>query len=575
MTVSTRAKLCWAAAAVVLAAGTVAIWVIEAQRKVTFVNGFDEALTVRMGSTTVTLGPKGRASARVRVGGADVEVRGADGRVMDRHALLVPSEDSGDAIYNPLGAAPLYQVNVVYSSGGGSGPGPNYRPLAGDRFLVVSADYVFTEPPEKLDLNSKTVYTVRQHVGVQEGGWKVALAELNDAPQGFPRAAALARRIAAALPGDGAAGSWAVHGTMVLDGPAAAAAAALAAVERTNGATWAEYGFVFAMRRAGRAPELRPLYRAQLSKEPDSAAAAVRLARVLPRDEAERVLRPALAAHPDDKSLMTALARVALQTGRPAEAADLYARVAEKDADVVADTPYAAALVRAGRLDDALRVTLARATSKDANAYDVARHVRVARVAGAKPPRKPEELVAQWAQGRDGAVEWLAAVLGDDPPAKHGFFSPVEAATLAIQQVASRDPERALARCREAETGALTQLDDETALLLAAEAWRTGDRALFERLYAASKVIISADALRAWLDRGEEPVDGWRSDAGERAALLLARARRLAAAGEGGAAEKREALRADPLAGPATLAARRWPAPPRAAPAVRLVLAAH
>jgi len=575
VTVSTRTKLCWAAAAVVvLAAGTVAIWVLEAQRRVTFLNGFDEALTIRMRSTTVTVGPRAHASARVRVGGADVEVRGADGRVMDRHALLVPSEDSGHAIYNPLGAAPLYQVNVVYSSGGDSGgPGPNFRPLAGERFVVVSADYVLEEAPERLDVNSKSVYTVRQHVGVQDGGWKIALGELNDAPQGFPRAAALARRIAGALPGDPAAGSWALHGTMVLEGPSAAAAAALSVLEQTKSASWAEYAFVRAMRRAGRAAELRLAYRAQLSKEPGSADAAVRLARVQSRDEAEPVLRAAFAAHPDDKGVMTALARIALQTGRPAEAADLYAHLAEKDdADVVVGLPYALALVRAGRLDEALRVTLVRATSKDANAFDVARYVQVARVPGAKPPRKTEEVVAQWAKGRDGAVEWLAALLGDDPPAKHGTFSPVETVTLAIHQAAKRDPERALALCRAAETGALTQLGDETTLLLTLEAWRTGDRALFDRLYAATSVGLSADALCAWVDRGEEPVDGWRIDAGERAAVLLARARRLAAAGDGGEAAKGEALRADPLAGLATVAARHWPAPPRAAPTVRLVL---
>ncbi len=126
VTVSTRMRLGWAIAIAAMLAGVVAVWLIEAERKVTFVNGFDEKVTVRIGTTTVTIGPKAHASARVRVGGADVEVHGEDGRLMDRHSLLVPSEDRLDAIYNPLGAAPLYQENVVYSSGGGMG-GPGLR----------------------------------------------------------------------------------------------------------------------------------------------------------------------------------------------------------------------------------------------------------------------------------------------------------------------------------------------------------------------------------------------------------------------------------------------------------------
>ena len=87
MSASLRTKLGWAAAAALLVAGSVAIWMFEAQRSVTFVSGFDEPLTVRVGGTSVTLPPHGKRKARVRVGGADVEVRGEDGRLLDRHAL--------------------------------------------------------------------------------------------------------------------------------------------------------------------------------------------------------------------------------------------------------------------------------------------------------------------------------------------------------------------------------------------------------------------------------------------------------------------------------------------------------
>ncbi len=422
-------------------------------------------------------------------------------------------------------------------------------------------------------MKSKSGYTVHQRVGVQDGGWRAALAALNDAPQGFVRAAAVARRIAAALPGEADAMWWAFHGVMVLDGPIAAVATARAALERSKPTAGAEYALIRAMRRAGRVAELRAGFRKQAEQEPGSAARALQLARVLPRDEAAEVLRAAGAAHPDDKEVLTSRARLALQIGRPAEAADLYARVAAQDPDVAGDADFVLAHVRAGRIDEALRATLARVTSGKGDIADVARYVQLTRLRGAKPPRKAAEVVAQWANGADGAVEWLAARLGDEPPAKHGEFSPIEAATLAIQQVATRDPVRALARCQEAEVGALTQLEDETALLLAAEAWRGGDRALFERLYAVTKVAVSADALRDWIDRGEEPVDGWRLDGGERAAVLLARARRLAMEGRASTVDFAEALRQDPLSGPATVAAIRWPAPPRAAPAVRMVLA--
>jgi hypothetical protein len=573
----TRAQLGWAAAAIVIAAGAVAIWLIEAQRTITVVNGLEEKLTVRIGSATTTVGPLAKATLHVRVGGAEVEVKGEGGRLVDRHALLVPSEGGGQALYNPLGAAPVFQENVVYSSGGSTtGPGPNFRPLAGERFVVVHADHVLEDPPKSISVKEKTGYTVRQHVGVLGGGWSSALTMLQDAPAGgYARSVALARRLAAVIPGE-RAGWWALRGTLVLEGPEAASAAALAVADVGEKGKWAEYALVQAMRRAGRGAELQARYRAQLEKEPGSPAAAMLLARVLPPAEADAVMREALQAHPDDDELLRGVARMELKIGRVREAAARYAKLAAKDPDVHGDPLYLDVLLRTGRLDEALKVALSRATSPQGSARDVARYVRLTRLKNAKPPRKADDVVKDWAKGRAGAYEWLASLLGDKPPGAHGEFSPIDRVNLAIQQAVTEDPGIALSRCRDAEFGSLVQLEDETLVLLAAEAARTGDTA-FERLWAVTDLPMSPEAFRGWIDRGEEPPDGWRIDPGERAAVLLARARRLAAAGKADPSATTAAVLADPLIGVATVAGFRWKPPgkatEKATEQVRLVLA--
>jgi hypothetical protein len=570
VTASARTKLGWAAATALLVAGSIATWMYEAQRSVTFVSGFDEKLTVRIGGTKVTVPPHGTVRARVRVGGADVEVLGEDGRLLDRHALLVPGDESGDAIYNPLGAAPLYQENVVYRAAGSSGgPPPNFRALAGDRFLVVHADHVLEDPPRSISVKDSKGYTVHQHVGMLDGGWKTALNELEVESGGYARALELARRISAALPGDEAAGWRSLRITMVLEGPAAVGAAALAALQQEEKGGWAESALLTAMRRMGRASELRDRYRARLREE-KSAKAAEDLARVLPAAQAEEVLTAAVAAQPDAE-LVRWLARLLVKTGRAQEAVAMYERLPEQERDG-GDPVQLLALVRAGRIDDALKLALGRATRPEARALDVARYVRLATKRGVKPPREPKEVVGGWAKGREAAHEWLGSLLGADPPKQHADFPPAQVAALSIQRVATRDPAAALQRCRDAEPGAVFQVDDEMLILLAAEAWRAGDAPLFERLWSASSLPLSLDAVRGWIDRGVEPEDGWRLDPGERAGILLARARRRAASGEGDPRDMSAALTEDPLVGPATVAAARWPAPARADPPVRLVL---
>jgi hypothetical protein len=564
----------WAAAAIVIVAGAVAIWQLEAQRKITVVNGLEERLSVRIGSASATVAPLAKAALHVKVGGAEVEVRGEDGRLLDRHALLVPADGGGDALYNPLGAAPIFQENVVYSSGGSAtGPGPNFRPLAGERLVVVHADHVLEAPPKSISVKEKTGYTVRQHVGVLDGGWKSTLSMLQDAPQGgYARSVALARRLAAAIPGEGA-GWWALRGTMALEGPEAAAAAALAVVAQGEKGRWAEYALVQAMRRAGRGGELVPRYRAQLAKEPGSPAAAMLLSRVLPAPEADAVMREALQAHPDDPELLRGVARMEFKMGRVREAAARFAKLAEKDASVRGDLLYLDVLVRSGRLDQALEISFAHATSAEGSARDVARYVRLTRMKNAKPPRKADDVVKEWAKGRASAYEWLASLLGDTPPATHAEFSPIEKVNLGIQQAVTGDPAAALARCRDAELGSLTQLDDEALVLLTGEAARVGDTALFEKLWAVTDLPMSPEAFRGWIDRGEEPPDGWRIDPGERAGVLLARARRLAAEGKADPAATTAAVLADPLIGVATVGGFRWKAPEKDVSKIRLVLA--
>ena len=204
----TRALVAWSAAVAVLLG--VAWWIVTAgrERQGTVLNPLEEPVTARFGSLEVEVGAGGRAAARVPTGGLDVEVRGKDGRLVDRHVLHLPASGKGQAVYSVLGAAPLYRANVIYAASrerAGSGADDamsGFSALLGERLREVQADYVLRPPPSQIEVSQSSRRTVKTQIDVLPGGWRQALFLAADDPRGAQTASALARRLRRALPGE-------------------------------------------------------------------------------------------------------------------------------------------------------------------------------------------------------------------------------------------------------------------------------------------------------------------------------------------------------------------------------------
>lgn len=123
------------------------------------------------------------------------------------------------------------------------------------------------------------------------------------------------------------------------------------------------------------------------------------------------------------------------------------------------------------------------------------------------------------------------------------------------------DPARAWLPASKASDEELGQLDPRVAFLLAAEYHRAGDPRLATRLLGHAQLYTTIPAAAAWrfVDKGEESEDVREIDGTSRAALLLARARAVEAAGGDGAVLRQKIDHLVPLGGPIAMAARPWP----------------
>lgn len=565
-----KAIVAWAAAAVVIAGGAALLGDGDRSERVHVVNGLDEAVAVRFGETTVKLSPGEHTAAVLTAGPMAVEVRGADGRLLDRHPWDLDVETS-PLVYNVLGAAPLYSTAVVYHAPRANPEAeppqrPRFTVLAGDRWQRVSADYLFTDPPRSISVKG-TGDVTRTFVGVLDGGWKTSL-HATAQELGAARAAVLGRRLQRALPREWLPLVFAVHGGAGGETPDEVTADSAA---RAPELAWVHRAHIGALRRAGRLDEARATYRALAASAPGSAVAAASLLRVLPRAEIDAAAAGALAAHPSDGEVLAAAAYASLAAGRCPEAAARYGRIplaAPEDNGFVED--QVRALLCAGHPDQAAAAALAAARVKGAGYREIALYAQTARVRGAAPPLAPEDLLKEAVPEEHTAAAWVRASLGDLPAGEpQPEAGSREERLLEIIRAATRDPERALRLCSGLDAAALQGLPDEVQHLLALEAYRTGEGVLFELL--RGWLPFGPLEVAAWVDRGVEPEEWWRLADGERPAFALARVRRLQAVGQPVPAALVAALRTDPLRGPATLAAERWPRPKRQEPPVFLL----
>jgi hypothetical protein len=571
-----RAILGWAGVLLALAVGAKCTLDVSRPRYVLVVNPLRAEVVVRFGRTDVTIPPAGpRATARVALspGVHEVEVR-LGGGVLDRHRLTLPAFRRGTAIYNILGATPLYRVRAHFHGGSlastlfASLDSPKrfdgFEVLAGPRLQIVEADAVF-QPPDPADLGPGFLGGTKTYVGRAKGGWETAVTLAHSYGPDPAAIRELLGRLRRSMPYERGLPEREVAFAAVTDGPEAALALARDSVRRAPSSASAHRAFALLMRTTGRAAELRALYREWARQEPDSPAGMAMLLRVLRRAEAEAAAAAVVrASYASDDELWIA-GQVLLGEGRAWDAAAVLGRIPVRGADARAGGDRVRALVQAGDPRAAAKAALE--GLRDASPEDLALFLRVAALPGANPELSPESVLAE-VRKADAEAEYMARALAGTTPRPADGDAPLSLS--GILGWTSWDPARALDLCRRAPPGVLALLPPGAGALLALEGYRRGDRELFERL--RWNVPLSPSEIAAYVERGIEPDDGWRLDVERRTALALARERWLRASGAPVPPAVAREARADPLRGLATFAAERWPAPERASPPLILVL---
>lgn len=576
--------LAWAGVLLLLAFGAAIATRRSEHREVLVVNPLDETVSVQFGDEARDVGAEGgTARLWVRAGVHEVKVtESRSGRLLDDHRIVVPPEGAGAAIYSVLGAAPLYRIDVrsaasvgalgVLPVGGGRASFDAFAPLVGARLHVLDAEVAFDRTTESL--RPGWWGGPRTYVQRWSGGWNagryVALTMGANADE--PRA--IVSRLRRAIPDDVTL-AWAeVVYAAAAEGHGPAVALAEEAQRLSPSSVEAIDVWEHFMRTSGRTAELRARALAMAADAPRSTTTKELLLLVLPRAGAVQEARSTAAAVDPDLDLLPAAAYVLLQAGRAAEAVELYRALPSRDdpQELLFPGALVRALLQTGDPGAAAALALQVAQREHADVYDVVRYLRVAAIAGASPEVDPQAVLAAWSERNPARAQLARAWAGLTPrPAEAPAAlpeDPIEATGLLLDW-AMHDPDEALALCRAGRPGFLVGLPWEFVSVLAVEAYRTGDRDLFERLRWS--LPLSAGEIAAYVDRGVAPEDGWRLGDADRAALALARERTLRASGAAVPRDVSRAARGDPL-GVSTLIAERWPAPRAARPPVVLVL---
>lgn len=529
--------------------------------KVHLVNGLDVLVEVEVDGRKVDVFPGSHTMVQLPTQVVQATTR-TGGRVLETVAIDGSGAPSA-VVYNVLGAAPVLLVDITYTaSSASSDHEPSIQALVGDRVHVVQdLDYAFEAPPRSISTKSSgNVHKKALLLGGLEnrGDWsfttgyllrqdrnedalavvrRVVEAQLEkpERPIGY------AHRVATKAYGPGAL--LPVVAGVVAHAPTPAAGESRTYLPTTM--TWD----ACALGRCDRA-------QATLAAAPmDPLARSLAELRTLPRDRFEAALAKLSAEHPKDPEVLRVAAWSAATQARWEECAARYTEIgAALPAQRLPDK--AVCLFAAGRFSkDVLAGLEKEATSHlDTSWYATITYARI--------------LHASVGHGSPVDVDKLAPK--ETPLPAFRTMMALEMGTLTASGEAARGElekedrslDRATAAARKALSGpvsALTAFEaigaDASAapapllLVIGGEAARQGNVALARRLVgAAANLAIPADDAIAYVIDGVESPAFFRLDAEERAALDLARARRLAVLGHDPAAayasiRKRDVLR--------------------------------
>lgn len=565
--------------AAAVAASVVSLRLFSSEQKVWFVNALDVPVTLEVDGVPFVLARSSRVDRSLSQGGHWIRAKAAGGEVLEEGPINLPGRVDA-VVYNVLGAAPLYKVNVVYSTRPSYQPSSGETPvfLGGERlFIEDDVDFLFTEPPARISMKSNQGDVYQKRVDQVPGGWSLT-ANYLDGTKERGKLLDLLLGLVRVQPEDRASLQFASSVLEQTRGPRAVTGM-LEELSRSHPASWdIQIAYQYRLRIEDRLDEGRARYRKQAEAEPGSALAAALMVRIEPREAARAAYESLLARHPDDLHLLLEAARFAYLTGDLATSVELFAKAAGKgpEYDRFLDE-HVRSLVALKRTPEAVSLAAAAASRAEKNdRWPALGYARVASLPDAGPLPRPvrhfvQQIISQVGSERSGYEPWLISLLGD-PVSKEMIEKakddPMRAAAK-IHIAAMRDPAEAWKLCEGAQAGVLRLVHPPLLTLLSLEFRRAGDAELGEALLEIGwEVGVPAAALDDYVRSGKEHPELWRLDAESRAALDFVRARTLESQGQQAEALYEAALGRDLLRGPVYRAIEGWPrlgAPKKAA----------
>ena len=486
----TWAKAVAALAAIIGLCVVLALWSASTHSDVHFLNGLDVPVEVTMGDHHATLAPQARSHCEFAAGRHHVKAVVA-GRTIEEIDVDLPG-GMNCATYNVLGAAPVYEEQVVYTSSKSDAKEPPPPALLGGSSWIVckGVDYPFTQAPATVQMSKHVTREVRRRVAVSDGGWMTTVSALANTKE-TQRAAEVARRVALAEPEDPDAVRFALYASEAQGDAAPHLDFTHKLVAAAPGSIDAHRGYQAAMQDAGRGQDVLAEYRARFEKEPDSAVAGYLYARLAPHADSMQVYERLVPRHPADVPLRRGHAWVLFHERRFVE---FLAQVKEYESLAPAEARgmlryHALALVALGRVPEAQKLVRAAIGEETWPVLTLYAHLErmpgadasmptslslVPSVTGSSDPPTDSLRAEQASWLRDAAeFEKRKAAIEDESRRR----------SAELRVLAVHDVERGARESASAPNLVLGMLDDETCVALACELDRTGQADAARRLY--------------------------------------------------------------------------------------------
>ncbi len=556
-----------------VAAGSFLGWLSTKQQGVHFINGLTVPVRVTAGDRTFNLGVNARERHALPVGPCHFRVTDEKGRTLEEHDADIPSGQDLVA-YNVLGAAPLVVEEVIYSGKTANRLAqtePSYQHKIGTRLVVDDRiEYVFTEPPNEIQVASDMSVVTRRHAFVIDGGWQTSLNLLEEAGN-VKGAADLLEAVCKSDPTQTGAMQLGVGLIGAVRGQEGALAFAEELVALAPDSVEAHRALQAAMMSAGRTEQARERYRRFQTDHPDSPMACYLRARVEPLAASMGLYGDLSERFPDYFYAVHGCAYQLALSRRFAEAIPLFEKAQTcrpSDATFAWDT-YLSALVGAGRADDAVArlVELCRREPDSVGPGTAILYGRLVRLLpGATRPYPADHFLPKNEEAPDRGNSmraWFQAHVNGTVDARvlGAISDPDERLALQLTVDAGQDPVKALSAAESAAQQAVNMVDDAALTALACEAGRFGREELARKLLdgISAKRPEEMQALTRFALEGIESDELAELDLAVQAALHLARARRAQASGQSPEAHLASARADDLLGTVVTRAAEHWP----------------